>query len=96
MAPITMEPMFQHSHTSWGSFLLTVFIGGLIGYIFHGWVRSKHKDRLRNIPGRPTDMKKRILDALGSPLQDFSPVDAIHQHLAGFHFYCGAVENQVW
>jgi hypothetical protein len=79
----------------WPSFFLSVFIGFMGGYVLRGMMKSKHKDRTRNIPGNPLEMKKRLLDTAGSPFQNFSPIDAIHQHLAGFHCYCGAANRQV-
>jgi hypothetical protein len=90
-----MQPSQLPSSINWPEFLGTLFLGAVVGYALNILTRTKYRQRLRDVPGGAVSLKTRFLDALGRPLQDFSPVDAIHLHLCGIDFPCGLPNNQV-
>ncbi|KAJ1381861.1 Oil body-associated protein-like [Sesbania bispinosa] len=47
------------------------------------------------VPGEPTKTTTSILETATSVIQDFTPINKIHQHLCAFHFYSHDMTRQV-
>lgn len=52
-------------------------------------------DGEQTTPGEEPTGKTRILETGAAVLQDTKPLDAIHAHVCGFHFYSGDMKRQV-
>lgn len=46
-------------------------------------------------PGKETTIKTKVLEAGAELLQGDGPINAIHQHVCGFHFYADDMKRQV-
>lgn len=74
---------------------LIAFGGGFFGSHFY---RSKGPATMFNVPDVPGDTKsvKTIALEVGSHgTQKFAPLQGIHMHVCGFHFYNGDMNRQV-
>ncbi|KAF3456991.1 hypothetical protein FNV43_RR01648 [Rhamnella rubrinervis] len=47
------------------------------------------------VPGEPTQTGTALVETAASALQDFGPINKIHQHLCAFHFYGHDMTRQV-
>lgn len=63
----------------------------------HGFAASCYPQQTpeTKVPGNPTELSTRMLDVGRDLLQRFAPLNAVHEHVCGLHFYAHDMSRQV-
>ncbi|CAF0791789.1 unnamed protein product [Didymodactylos carnosus] len=83
--------------------MITNLMQKVIGYLlaFGAGAGATQLYRMRQIhdnadvAGSPMSMKSHIMDKGAAMLGHFAPINSIHQHVCGFHFYSGQLNRQL-
>lgn len=70
--------------------ILTFLCGGILAMPASSVLAENHQP-----PGREETRKTKVLEAGAELLQSEGPINAIHAHVCGFHFYADDIKRQV-
>ena len=59
------------------------------------FAQADKKEHEHQTPGKEKTTKTKVLEAGAELMQGEGPINAIHQHVCGFHFYAGDMKRQV-